>query len=65
MEDRHRVGALSIAPELFEFVENELLPELGLRSGDFWQGLESIVTDLAPTNRALLERRDKLQQQID
>jgi len=65
MKDRHRVGALSIAPELFEFVENELLPELGLRSGEFWQRLESIVMDLAPTNRALLERRDELQQQID
>ncbi len=64
-QKRHRVGALSIAPELFEFVENELLPEVGLESGQFWQGLESIVTELTPTNRALLERRDELQAQID
>ncbi len=64
-QNRHRVGALSIAPELFEFVENELLPEIGAESGAFWQGLESIVTELTPTNRALLERRDRLQAQID
>ncbi len=64
-QKRHRVGALSIAPELFDFVENELLPDIGLKSADFWQSLESIVTDLTPMNRALLERRDELQAQID
>ncbi len=64
-QKRHRVGALSIAPELFDFVENELLPDIGLKSPEFWQGLESIVTELTPTNRALLERRDELQAQID
>ncbi len=64
-KNRHRVGALSIAPELFEFVENELLPEIGVEAAEFWRGLESIVSELTPTNRALLERRDRLQAQID
>ncbi len=64
-QDRHRVGALSIAPVFFDFVENELLPEIGFDSGDFWQGLEAIVTELTPVNRALLSTRDELQQTID
>ena len=64
-EDRQLAGTLRIATVFYEFVENELLPEIGFKSDDFWQGLESIVTDLTPTNRALLERRDQLQQQID
>ena len=64
-KDRHRAGTLRIATVFYEFVENELLPEIGIKSDDFWQGLESIVTDLTPTNRAVLERRDELQAQID
>ena len=64
-QNRHRVGALGIAPALFDFVENELLPEIGVDSSRLWKGLESIVGELTPTNRALLERRDELQAQID
>ena len=63
--NRQRAGTLRIATVFYEFVENELLPEIGFSSDDFWQGLESIITDLTPTNRALLARRDELQQQID
>ena len=49
----------------FDFVEQELLPAIGFKAVDFWGGLESIITDLTPTNRALLAVRDELQQQID
>jgi malate synthase len=49
----------------FEFVEQELLPAIGFKSDIFWSGLEAIVNELTPTNRALLAVRDELQQQID
>ncbi len=64
-DGRHRVGALRIDPVFFDFIENELLPEIGFKAEDFWRGLESIVTDLTPENRALLAQRDELQAKID
>jgi len=49
----------------FDFVEHELLLAIGFKSEIFWSGLESIVAELTPTNRALLAVRDELQQKID
>ena len=48
-----------------DFVEQELLPAIGLKPDVFWSGLESIIVDLTPTNRSLLAVRDELQRQID
>ena len=56
---------LVISPIFEQFVEDELLPAIGVDSGTFWSGLESIITDLAPLNRALLEKRREIQQAID
>ncbi|NNF40144.1 MAG: malate synthase G, partial [Woeseiaceae bacterium] len=63
--DRHTLGTLSVAPVFFDFVERELLPAIGFESEDFWSGLEAIVTELSPQNRALLATRDDLQEKID
>ncbi|HKT55097.1 MAG TPA: malate synthase G [Caulobacteraceae bacterium] len=56
---------LAVDPRLVEFVENELLPGLDLSADGFWQGLSSLVADLGPRNRVLLDRRDELQAAID
>jgi len=47
------------------FVEEKLLPGTGVGAGTFWDGLRNILEELAPQNRELLQRRDKLQAQID
>ena len=67
MSDNERVreGGLRIARVFHHFVEHELLPEIGFKADEFWQGLEAIVASLTPTNRALLARRDELQHAID
>jgi len=57
--------ALSVSPVFSQFVESELLPVIGVRPDDFWPGLESIIDDLSPLNRALLEKRDDFQRRID
>ena len=62
---RESVGTLLVDSVLFRFVEDELLPAIGIESNTFWQGLESLIDELTPTNRALLATRDKLQAQID
>jgi len=59
------VGGLTVDPVFYRFVEDELLPAIGFDSRRFWQGLESLIEDLTPINRELLQRRDELQQQID
>ena len=46
---------LKIAPVFREFVESELLPAIGFDADAFWDGVASIVDDLTPVNRELLQ----------
>ena len=64
MERVTRAG-LQVAAVLADFVETEALPGTGVAAGDFWEGLAGILQDLAPVNRALLAKRDRLQTLID
>ncbi len=65
MNEQRGYCALTISPVFAQFVEGDLLPALGISPEDFWPGLESIINDLTPVNRALLEKRDEIQRQID
>ncbi len=58
-------AGLSVAPQLVSFVEEQVLPPLGVDPGIWWQGVADLFALLAPENRALLARRDVLQEQID
>jgi malate synthase len=59
------VGNLLASSVFLRFVDDELLPAIGIDSNEFWQGLESLIDDLTPTNRGLLATRDRIQAQID
>jgi malate synthase len=59
------IGRLKIDPELHAFVEQEALPGTRLDAAQFWAGMEAIIVEFAPRNRALLVRRDELQASID
>lgn len=65
MSDRVDVGNLRVARVLYDFITNEALPGTGVDADAFWAGVDKVVTDLAPRNRELLERRDDLQTQVD
>jgi malate synthase len=65
MNERTQSCTLTVSPVFAQFVENDLLPTIGVSPDDFWLGLESIINDLTPVNRALLEKRDEIQRQID
>ena len=56
---------LKIAPQLVEFIETEALPDTGVASDVFWAGLSKLVHELGPKNRALLQKREDIQSQID
>jgi len=58
-------GGLRVARVLHDFVVREAIPGTGIETRAFWQGFGMLVRELAPRNRALLARRDALQQQID
>jgi malate synthase len=61
-EDR---AGLSVAGELIALIEGQVLPGLGFDAAAFWSGAAAIFERFAPENRALLNRRDALQGEID
>ncbi len=65
MEQRVEKGGLKIDEGLYRLVKDEIAPGTGVRADGFWKSFGAIVRDLGPKNRALLEKRDKLQKQID
>jgi malate synthase len=65
MTERVAVGGLRVARVLHDFVNDEALPGTGVTPEKFWAGLDRIIEELAPKNRALLEKRDRLQAEID
>ncbi|ANT49195.1 malate synthase G [Mesorhizobium amorphae] len=65
MTDRVEIAGLRTARELHDFVVNEALPGTGIAADAFWNGFSAIIHDLAPRNRALLAKRDAMQEQLD
>ena len=58
-------GGLTIATELYNFVNDDLLNGATITSQEFWDGFDAAVHRLAPKNAALLAHRGQLQAQID
>ena len=65
MSTHTQIGGMQVANALKALLENDILPGTGVTAGQFWSGLEGIMNDLAPKNRALLAKRDELQAKID
>jgi malate synthase len=63
--ERVSAAGLQVAKVLFDFVGREAIAGSGLSAAQFWQGYARLVADLAPRNRALLQKRDALQASID
>ncbi|WP_395025169.1 malate synthase G [Comamonas odontotermitis] len=65
MTDRTTIHGLQVATELYNFINQDVLPGTGVDQTAFWQGFDAIVADLAPKNAALLAERDRLQSELD
>ena len=65
MTERVQVGSLQVAKVLHDFINQQAIPGSGIDAGAFWSGVEALITDLAPINKALLAKRDDFQAQID
>ncbi len=58
-------GKLSVAEELLEFVNNELLPGTNLDPIKFWTGFDKAAHELSPINKKLLLIREEMQKKMD
>ncbi|TNF58728.1 MAG: malate synthase G, partial [Burkholderiales bacterium] len=65
MSDRTQVHGLQVSTDLYQFINDKVLPGTGVSAETFWQGFDRIVADLAPRNAALLAERDRLQAELD
>ena len=63
--NRIQKGILAIDKQMFDFIENEVLPKVGVDSDSYWSGFEKVIKEFTPRNKALLATRDKIQAQID
>jgi malate synthase len=63
--NRVETNGLKISADLHGFIINEALPGTGVDADSFFQGFAALIDDLTPKNRALLAKRDSLQEKID
>jgi len=59
---RHGIG---IDGALASFIEGEVLPGTGVGADAFWQGMATMLAEMTPRNRALLDTRLDLKAKID
>ena len=59
-----KIHNLSIAKELYNLVNNEILKDTNISPEKFWSGFDKTVHELAPKNKDLIEIRENLQKKI-
>ena len=57
--------SLTVSSYLKDFLENEVLVGLDITKEHFWSSFEKIVNEFSPRNKALLQKREDIQSQID
>ncbi|MGJ3205184.1 malate synthase G [Geobacillus sp. FJAT-46040] len=58
-------GNIQVAKVLYDFVNEELLPNSGLDQDKFWSDFGALISDLTPRNKELLTRRDEIQEKLN
>ena len=55
---------LKISAVLYSFVKDRALDGTGIALEVFWEGLSDLITDLAPVNRMILDKRSDIQAKL-
>ena len=55
------VNNLKVAEDLLQFVNKELLKDIGIKPEKFWKEFSEAVHDLAKKNRDLIKKREIIQ----
>ena len=56
---------LTVSSVLFDFINKEVIPGIDINTDEFWKKFDSAVHELAPINKALIEKREVIQKKID
>ncbi len=65
MKNRVSINGIKVDSGLKDFIDKEAMPGTGVDPAEFWEAFAEIANTLAPKNRALLKKRDDLQEKID
>ena len=65
MSETVNIAGLQIAAELADFIANEAVIGTDISADDFWAAAAKVLNAHRDTNKALLEKREALQAQID
>ncbi|MDA9030743.1 malate synthase G [Candidatus Pseudothioglobus singularis] len=63
--DQQIIQDIKIDKIFFDFIDNEVCDGLEITATDFFESLSKILSELQEPNQLLLDKRDKLQSQID
>ena len=58
-------NGLKINTKLLDFVNNEIIPGINIKSEEFWASFGKIVHELTPINVKLIQKRENIQKKID
>ena len=58
-------NGLKISSTLFEFINNEIIPDTNINIEDFWSKFSNTVHKLSPINKALIQKRESIQKRIN
>ncbi len=65
MSARIEKHGLQVDPILADFIDEKALPGTGVDADAFWSGLSELVHSFGPRNKALLAKREDIQQKLD
>ncbi|MDC0903692.1 malate synthase G [Pelagibacteraceae bacterium] len=58
-------NGLKVNSIFVEFINNEVIPGTNIKPDEFWKKFSTIIHELAPINKNLVAKREKIQTQID
>jgi len=59
------IEGYQVEANLYKLVNESILPKTGIEQAAFWSSFSTLFNDFIPINKALLVKREQLQQQID
>lgn len=62
---KKKLGKLQVDHAIYALVEEQIAPNTGIDTNRFWSDFEKLLEAFIPSNKALLEKRNDLQRQID
>ncbi|MCD8511590.1 MAG: malate synthase G [Bacillus sp. (in: Bacteria)] len=60
-----KTGELQVSKVLYDFINEKALPESGVGEEQFWTGFSTIVQELMPRNKELLQKREEFQEALN